>query len=107
MRISDWSSDVCSSDLRIVAQQFRRGDGDFPDLRPVHLEDDVAPCGRHGVVDVDDGLLRAAQGFEGGGDQIGRASCRARVCQSVSISVVAETLKKKYSLQCTSNEQHQ
>src|SRR3546814_4125458 len=28
--------------------------------------------------------------------QIGRASCRARVCQYVSISVVAVSLKKKY-----------
>src|SRR3546814_14704490 len=29
------------------------------------------------------------------GDQIGRASCRARVCQYVSISVAAVSLKKK------------
>ncbi len=55
---------------RIVAQQLGRVDRDFLDLRPVHLEHDVAPGGRHGVVNVDDGLLRAAQAFEGGGDQI-------------------------------------
>src|SRR3546814_17990268 len=30
--------------------------------------------------------------------QIGRASCRERVCQYVSISVVAVSFKKKYSL---------
>src|SRR3546814_21011510 len=29
------------------------------------------------------------------GDEIGRASCRERVCQYVSISVVAVSLKKK------------
>src|SRR3546814_13207202 len=30
--------------------------------------------------------------------EIGRASCRARVCQYVSISVVAESLKKKHTV---------
>src|SRR3546814_17153240 len=32
-----------------------------------------------------------------GGDEIGRASCRARVCPYVSISVVAVSLKNKIS----------
>src|SRR3546814_20813562 len=36
---------------------------------------------------------RYADGIEE--NQIGRASCRERVCQSVSISVVAVSLKKK------------
>src|SRR6056297_3404681 len=62
---SDWSSDVCSSDLRSIA---RRISG------------------------------RASCGFflpGRGGAEIGRASCRERVCQYVEISVVAVSLKKK------------
>src|SRR3546814_14412549 len=35
MRISDWSSDVCSSDL------LAGGVGSGPDAMPVHLEDDL------------------------------------------------------------------
>src|SRR3546814_9105120 len=31
MRISDWSSDVCSSDLQALAQSLRRLDPDTPD----------------------------------------------------------------------------
>src|SRR3546814_3161951 len=63
MRISDWSSDVCSSDL--LARLHRReqtleGDVDELHLLPESLADFV-----HEV------------------DQIGRASCRERVCQYV------------------------
>src|SRR3546814_4562204 len=63
MRISDWSSDVCSSDLAgKVAHEFR-GTLSFPwpataDAKGKHL-------------------------FELGYGQIGRASCRERVCQYV------------------------
>src|SRR3546814_3919313 len=70
MRISDWSSDVCSSDLwsdparhqRIVAgpQQIRRIGGN------------AAIAAAEADVDAD------LAGFE-----IGRASCRERVCQYV------------------------
>src|SRR3546814_16898960 len=61
MRISDWSSDVCSSDLP------SGGDGG-PRLR--------ARRGRGGV--GDGGAQRAASTAHG---EIGRASCRERVCQ--------------------------
>src|SRR3546814_2583355 len=37
MRISDWSSDVCSSDLYVVGQTERAGIGPAPD-HPSHLE---------------------------------------------------------------------
>src|SRR3546814_14615504 len=37
---------------------------------------------------------------ETAGDQIGRASCRERVCKYVSISVVAVSLKKKQTTAC-------
>src|SRR3546814_12195261 len=33
--------------------------------------------------------------INGGGEQIGRASCRERGCRSVYVSVVAESLQKK------------
>src|SRR3546814_19085217 len=38
MRISDWSSDVCSSDLRLLPESFRR--------RPFHVRFPVARPGR-------------------------------------------------------------
>src|SRR3546814_1512630 len=79
MRISDWSSDVCSSDLAGRAGFFDdagypTGSGwdevDFPNIGDQH-----------------------AYALE----EIGRASCRERVCQYVYISVVAVSLKKKKS----------
>src|SRR3546814_18916329 len=78
MRISDWSSDVCSSDLTrdVVA---RLGGDEFAVL----LE---------GIVDTNKPMLLAA---ERAGVAIGRASCRERVCQYVYISVVAVSFKKK------------
>src|SRR3546814_16959341 len=120
MRISDWSSDVCSSDLRggagVLHQPVRLAvpgdehlavgggdDGDAEahlDLRR-HADVDaamavvaerpaamVAPAGAGIVVDVV--LHGAARAPE-----IGRASCRERVCQYVYISVCAGSLKKK------------
>src|SRR3546814_4783871 len=86
MRISDWSSDVCSSDL------------DYEILRRV-LEALELPCGspaqivqsrrslasrarqtsrRMVIVQVDEAPV-----FTQTGAQIGRASCRERVCQYV------------------------
>src|SRR3546814_16720555 len=99
MRISDWSSDVCSSDLtsrrKFSLLQGRLG------LIPVDDDDVLAARGllrriaqqaqalqdikQHGV----------AHGEAGRAAQIGRASCRERGWQSVSISVVAVSLKKK------------
>src|SRR3546814_16626289 len=82
MRISDWSSDVCSSDLsRIDAQ--RSG---LDDLAPNELV-----YGRTGFT-----FINAAFAYTRPGGKIGRASCRERVCQYVSISVVAVSLKQKY-----------
>src|SRR3546814_13504317 len=87
MRISDWSSDVCSSDLRA-------------DVAPV--VDQEAAIDQSSVVvflregkraEMDpDAIFRRC-----GAHAIGRASCRERVCQYVSISVVAVSLKKKSS----------
>src|SRR3546814_1590857 len=68
MRISDWSSDVCSSDL---ARFHRRRPGDRPAGRSLQAR---GP-GRTRLLS---GL--SAQSAEA---EIGRASCRERVCQYV------------------------
>src|SRR3546814_9787877 len=90
MRISDWSSDVCSSDLvekvaavavghglerlaRLGRERQRllfRRLGDFPVVAfPEVNLDGAAP---------DDGVVRPGPGLE-----LGRALCRERVCQYV------------------------
>src|SRR3546814_20045180 len=79
MRISDWSSDVCSSDL------------------PEAVAGAGAPA-RSRYLRVDGGgeeALGADPVAGADAREIGRASCRERVCQYVSISVVAVSLKKK------------
>src|SRR3546814_17393793 len=102
MRISDWSSDVCSSDLAGRAQAGRArargappeaGRGDGPPARR-------GGAGEGGAVQEGDGgaeavRARAPRGARAA--QIGRASCRERVCQYVRISVVAVSLKKNKS----------
>src|SRR3546814_16930708 len=103
MRISDWSSDVCSSDLRCGDQTGvgQRADAqhqiDLTQVLAVQVDEAVDQT----QLDIDSriGLEKFGQGrrqmtaTEGG--QIGRASCRERVCQYVKISVVAVSLKKK------------
>src|SRR3546814_18060719 len=101
MRISDWSSDVCSADLEQPLLQRRDVLVLVDDERPVagaellgHAgvllqrtggeQQQVAPVG---------GALRGLQvdvGLVDLRDAIGRASCRERVCQYVSLSVVAD-----------------
>src|SRR3546814_16455051 len=93
MRISDWSSDVCSSDLEALG---------------VALVVDRIRLERHIIVTVE-AVRRLAAGdhhpaavqLEAGRAvypllalEIGRASWRERVCQYVWISVVAVSLKK-------------
>src|SRR3546814_4659484 len=72
MRISDWSSDVCSSDLQGVCCCLRR-DAVRPHkcLGGLRGGDHIAPRG-----ESED---RHRASFE----KIGRASCRERVCQYV------------------------
>src|SRR3546814_12120700 len=111
MRISDWSSDVCSSDLRAAVGRLAVDDallhpfeqqraGDFIIEILVKPGDEAANLGTAGGGAVDH-RLALDRFLEVFGDriavdqQIGRASCRERVCQYVEISVVAESLKKK------------
>src|SRR3546814_17175286 len=105
MRISDWSSDVCSSDL-LPFDQVDAGDllgHRMLDLQPrVHLhEPDAVGAQTFGGIgdeldrpgaDIIDRLRRAHRGgaellprrfVPSGGGEIGRASCRERVCQYV------------------------
>src|SRR3546814_7388932 len=81
MRISDWSSDVCSSDLVIAG--IDRAEVDLL----VRLDDEppVAPCLGQSAVDELDGAAAARhrRGVEIAPHEIGRASCRDRVCQYV------------------------
>src|SRR3546814_7078726 len=85
MRISDWSSDVCSSDLRRTADQ-----------RVGHRSPEYGVCegneGQHGgKCGQDNGPRALHRGFDdgvivieaGSTVQIGRAPCRERVCQYV------------------------
>src|SRR3546814_13391694 len=111
MRISDWSSDVCSSDLLLVVPADQRlgavqcavGGGHHrliikPELasfeRAAHFLLHHAPF-----------LGPRVAAADLGGDDIAalvlrfvafrRASCRDRFCQSVYISLVAVSLQKK------------
>src|SRR3546814_1643105 len=86
MRISDWSSDVCSSDLI-------HSDGHRPMLRDVFYyitvmnENYAQPDLPEGV---EEDIVRGGYRYAGyqaktgvAAEEIGRASCRERVCQYV------------------------
>src|SRR3546814_2660084 len=82
MRISDWSSDVCSSDLDRVVERRSRFRRDVR-LIPVEIHD-VRP--RRAFHDRRRRRRRGGGGGGGGGGgagAVGRASCRGRVCQYV------------------------
>src|SRR3546814_18238674 len=92
MRISDWSSDVCSSDLPADA---------VPDFLPMLGFADDASVLAAALVAVGGAInyghreaARAALSRLRG--EIGRASCRERVGKYVYISVVAVSLKTQY-----------
>src|SRR3546814_20299273 len=105
MRISDWSSDVCSSDLLILERATGRGDQrrqrlflrrrnpvrDEPAKKTVHhpgswqaqrAKLQASPrCGRLHVLAARPAKSQMVENL--GTMQIGRASCRERVCQYV------------------------
>src|SRR3546814_14393262 len=102
MRISDWSSDVCSSDLaataRAGAAAWHAADTGTTSLHAVEAAEMARLASLVGVPTA--GALR----FQGSGqitdlgmlaDAIGRASCRERVWLYGLLSVVAVSLKKK------------
>src|SRR3546814_1040313 len=82
MRISDWSSDVCSSDLQALGEiAAGHHTGGVTTALGIQLEIVDA----QGLRDVvrHRGTAGKAHGKCGLGQQIGRASCRERVCQYV------------------------
>src|SRR3546814_14693973 len=112
MHISDWSSDVCSSDLpsQLCRQRWPPRSAERPPAVGATLPSTCATYShatwrtrheraRAGI----EALQRHTLGSDLGqgehaaeaGAKIGSASCRERVCQTVQISVVAVTLKKQ------------
>src|SRR3546814_13225140 len=98
MRISDWSSDVCSSDLSgqiAMVYYSYRGQEIIPSVMGEVLRDDDTICtiyrGIHDMLGKGFPLRelwaelagRTTGSCKGKGGQIGRASCRDRVCQYV------------------------
>src|SRR3546814_19124004 len=114
MRISDWSSDVCSSDLGQVFHTVVVEVAEIRDRRPeegIRRQGDlleaagvIAVLSRAGYSavrvqfeQVEGALFRAPVVVFVRAHRelpLGRASCRERVCQSVSIPVGAGYLKK-------------
>src|SRR3546814_21053546 len=99
MRISDWSSDVCSSDLlKIRAGSASHAAHPLPNILGIDMAGTVESVGP-GVTGWRAG--DAVYGMTGGVGcvtgslEIGRAQCRARVCQYVVLRVVRESLKNK------------
>src|SRR3546814_21087598 len=98
MRISDWSSDVCSSDL------YKLNDADVEaNMRAVRQARQNSNLTVFSLHNHEPGnASETPSDFEKG-----RASCRERVWKYVKISVVAVSLKKKYEEQSIDiNPQH-
>src|SRR3546814_12063185 len=105
MRISDWSSDVCSSDLTPAGfaprALKRRGFPTPPSTRSGHElrgEGDIPDPSGRGDAGRSPRRLPAPcrlQSLDGAGEEIGRASCRGRGGQYGEVSVGAVSLKKK------------
>src|SRR3546814_11914155 len=103
MRISDWSSDVCSSDLcrSTVLSSCDVNEKDGPSTssgrtdRSIFSASPREPKPLRTLRSRRESYDVASLLFLTGRFKIGRASCRERVCQYVKISVVAESLKKK------------
>src|SRR3546814_20442213 len=93
MRISDWSSDVCSSDL-LIGVHLQENQLNVSEVKRFWLH--------QANLSMNHLIVRKLLGREATEeeapvilDQIGRASCRERVCRSVEITVGAVPLKHK------------
>src|SRR3546814_18151625 len=96
MRISDWSSDVCSSDLLALGRhtgQVEAGVGGRHIRRGLQIQVDRAD---KTAFSHDRSTLHAVQQLAHGlpRTKIGRATCRESACQYVEISVVAVSIEK-------------
>src|SRR3546814_19093436 len=107
MRISDWSSDVCSSDLvnqlKYINDSFGHAAGDFALMEIAkRLAASIRATDVAARIGGDEFGLILDQSSEDGESaqvdrlcEIGRASWRGRVCVYVLIWVGALSLKKK------------
>src|SRR3546814_16031699 len=100
MRISDWSSDVCSSDLAGAKEYIPLP----PDAELIAAVLAAVADDGHSFIFKDPKMtemIRLADQVapSDASIQLGRASCRERVGQYVSISVVAVSFKKKHQQQ--------
>src|SRR3546814_19587701 len=99
MRISDWSSDVCSSDLDQKAEWSLSFVQEGAPPRKITVDDanGIAQSGSaREQGETTARLMRRIHDGTGMGllwQELGRASCRERVCQYVSLSVSAVCLK--------------
>src|SRR3546814_14717014 len=94
--ISDWSSDVCSADLRGAGPlQCLRFSHRIARHQPVAFAGEMEEAGA-AFEYLQPSIVQERNLAEGLALQkIGRASCRERVCQDLSISVVAVSSKQK------------
>src|SRR3546814_12744693 len=104
MRISDWSSDVCSSDLGAIFGAYGEANATIADWHEIEASGMTTlmvpeAAGGFGGGWSDGAVLFRLVGYHAVAlpivEEIGRASCRERVCQYVLISVVAVSLHKK------------
>src|SRR3546814_13346968 len=99
MRISDWSSDVCSSDLirevGSVAAEFARRSAERVQCREPRVLRFEREVERLAEILRQEAERIGALQWRRRIFEIGRASCRERVCQYVLISVGAVTFKNK------------
>src|SRR3546814_14714976 len=93
MRISDWSSDVCSSDLDGVRGAARIGEQRRQSDNFGFAEGAAAAGVSTREAARPDSFIQALS-RTAGNQEIGRASCRETGCPYVSIYVVAESLQK-------------
>src|SRR3546814_12261439 len=91
MRISDWSSDVCSSDLSRTTANFPL----WATIAPRYASRRVSASRAHSMTGADPTPFQRKGEGRAVGDPIGRASSRARVCQYVSRQAVAVSFEKK------------
>src|SRR3546814_12650018 len=101
MRISDWSSDVCSSDLvdgvignseKLRPESYAGAGGPRVDVGDIMS---AAETAHHLVTGFEDRARAFVQVQNGCDHEIGRASCREKVCPYGYISVVAVSIKQK------------
>src|SRR3546814_13971834 len=103
MRISDWSSDVCSSDLEedpedkvviVTAEDEGHPDGFWPGEKDEQSRAYAKRATGNYLWQIDVDEFYRSEDIEAV-IEIGRATCRERVCKYVYIPVGAVSLKKK------------